>query len=148
MSLDNCYKKNLEDSTLFTGWYYISDINNGFVRQLDKKDEFYIIDPFPIVTAEDMTKLTIEKNRWGNTKLAIQFGAEGTELWRIATGKAIGKKLAFIVNDKLVYAPYVNSEIPNGNSVLERVDYTKEEIEKVKQRIEDDKTEILKVPCK
>jgi len=144
LSLEECYQKNLTDSTLMTGWYYISDNDSGFVRQLDKTDEFYTINPFPILTAEDMTTIAVDKNNWGNLYLLIKFGKEGTELWRVATGKAIGKKLALIVNDKLLYTAYVNSEITAGVSTLGRTDYSKEEYEKVKQTIESNRSEIQK----
>jgi hypothetical protein len=144
LSFEECYKKNLTDSTLITGWYYISDIDSGFVRQLDKTDEFYTIDPFPIITAEDMTTLSVEKNNWDETYLLIKLGIEGTELWRTATKKAIGGNLALIVNDKLLCVPQVHSEITAGVSALGRMEYSKEEYEKIKRTIEDNKTEIQK----
>lgn len=144
LSLEECYKKNLADSTLMTGWYYLSDADSGFVRQLDKTNEFYTINPFPIVTAEDMTVLSIEKNRRGDTFLVIKFGKAGTELWRMATKKTVGKKLALIVNDKLIYAPLVNSEITAGVSALNRGDYSKEEYEKIKQAIENNRAQMQK----
>ena len=144
MSLEDCYQQNIESATLMTGWYYISDTDSGFVRQLDKTDTFYKINPFPIVTAADISTLTIEKNNFGNTYLFIKFGTRGTESWREATRKAIGKNLAFIVDDKLLNAPYINMEIPNGNSALNRNDYSKEEFEKIEQAIKDNKKECKK----
>ena len=144
LSLEECYENNLTNSTLMTGWYYISDIDSGFVRQLDKTNEFYTINPFPIVTAEDITTLSIEKNNWNEMYLLIKLGKLGTERWRIATRTSIGGKLAFILNDKLLCTPNVNAEIPAGVSVLGRIDYSEEEYEKVKQIIENNKTEIQK----
>ena len=142
LSFEECYEKNLTDSTLITGWYYISDIDGGFVRQLDKIDEFYTIDPFPIITAEDMATLSVEKNNWNEMYLLIKLGGEGTELWQTATKKAIGRKLALIVNDKLLCAPQVHSEITAGVSALGRTDYSKDEYEKIKRTIENNKIEI------
>jgi membrane protease YdiL (CAAX protease family) len=135
-SLEDCCQKNIENTTLMTGWYYTSDTDSAFVRQLEKTDVYYKINPFPIVTAEDMTTLTIQENDDGNTYyLLMRFGKRGTESWREATKNAIGKNLMFIVNDKLLSAPYVNMEIPNGVSVLHRNDYSKEEFEKIEQAI-------------
>ncbi len=139
ISLEDCFKKNIESAMLMTGWYYVSDTDSGFVRQLDKTDEFYKVNPFPILTAEDITTLAVETNNLGNAYLTMKFGTRGTDAWREATGKAIGKSLAFIVNDKLLSAPHVNMEIPNGNSTLNRNDYSKEEFEKIEQAIEDNK---------
>jgi len=139
ISLEDCFQKNIENATLMTGWYYISETDSGFVRQMDKSDVYYKINPYPIVIAEDMTTLSIQENNDGNTYLLMKFGIRGTESWRKATKKAIGKNLAFIVNDKLLSVPYVNMEIPNGNSVLNRNDYSKEEFEKIEQAIKDNK---------
>ena len=142
LSLEESYEKNLTNSILMTGWYYISDIDSGFARQLDRTDEFYTINPFPIVTAEDVTMLSIEKDNWGGVFLSMRFGKEGTERWRVATGRSIGKKLAFIVNDKLLYVPQVHSEITAGVSALSRIDYSKEDYERAKQAIENNKKEM------
>ena len=140
MSLDDCFKKNIEDSTLMTGWYYISEIEDGFVRQLDKTDEFYNINPYPIATAEDIARLSVESNNLGKAYLLMKFGKNGAEYWREATKKTIGKNLAFIVDDKLLCVPHVNMEIANGNSALNRTDYTKEELEIIEQTIKDNKS--------
>ena len=141
ISLEDCFQKNIESATLMTGWYYISETDSGFVRQLDKTDSYHKINPFPIVTAEDMTTLSIQKNNDGNTYLLMKFGIRGTESWREATKKAIGKNLAFILNDELLSVPHINMEIPNGNSVFSRNDYSKEEFEKIEQAIKDNKKE-------
>ena len=143
LSLEECYEKNLTDSTLMTGWYYILDSDSGFVRQWDKTGEFYTINPFPIITAEDMIKLSIEKDKNGEY-LLIKFGKEGTELWRTATREWVGGKFALIINDKLLCTPQVHSEITAGVSVLGRIDYSQEEYEKIKQTIESNKKEMQK----
>jgi membrane protease YdiL (CAAX protease family) len=141
-SLEDCYQKNIENTTLMTGWYYTSDTDSGFVRQMEKTDVYYKINPFPIVTAEDMTTFSIQENDDGNTYyLLMRFGKRGTESWREATKNAIGKNLVFIVNDKLLSAPYVNMEISNGVSVLRKNDYSKEEFEKIEQTIKINKEE-------
>ena len=135
ISLEDCFKKNIEDSTLMTGWYYLSETEDGFVRQMDKTDDSHNINPYPIVIAEDIITLKIETNNSGDTYLAMKFGKRGTESWREATSKAIGKKLAFIVDDKLLSVSLVNAEITNGNSALYSTDYTKEDLEIIEQAI-------------
>ncbi|MDR1348508.1 MAG: hypothetical protein LBJ63_08820, partial [Prevotellaceae bacterium] len=86
LSLEECHEKNLANSTLMTGWYCISDTDSGFVRQLDKTDEFYAVNPFPILTAEDIIMLAVDKNNRGELYLSMKFGKAGTEFWRVATG--------------------------------------------------------------
>jgi preprotein translocase subunit SecD len=143
LSLEECYEKNLADSALMTGWYCISGAGSGFVRQLDKTDEFYAVNPFPILTAEDIITLAVDKNNRGELYLSMKFGKAGTELWRVATGKSVGKNLALIVNDRLISMPYVNSEITTGVSAFGRTGCPKEEYEAVKQEIESNRAEML-----
>ena len=130
------------DSTiLYTGWYYIIDTNNGYKRILDKSTETYYLDRNPIVTAKNFTKLEIyetkgEKKYFG---LSIRFDEEGTERWSLATEKSIGKKLAFILDNRLLYVPEVNSQITGGMSAINRGDYSKDELENFKNIIESEK---------
>jgi len=138
VSLEDCYQKNIETSTLMTGWYCMSDnTDNGFIRQMNTP---YTINPFPIVTAEDMVTLTIQENDY-DPYLLIKFGKRGTERWREATKKSIGKNILFIVNDELLSAPLVKMEMSSGISSLYG-DYTIEELEIIKQAIEKNKTEL------
>jgi preprotein translocase subunit SecD len=144
LSLEECCERNLANSALMTGWYCMSDTDSGFVRQLDKTDEFYAVNPFPILTAEDIMTLAVDRNNRGELYLSMKFGKAGTEFWRVATGKSVGKNLALIVNDRLISTPYVNSEITAGVSAFGRTGCTKEEYEAIKQEIESSRAEIPK----
>jgi preprotein translocase subunit SecD len=63
----------------------------------------------------------------------------GTEAWSVATEKYIGKKLAFILDDNLLEADYVNSQITGGITALISGDYRKDELENIKAVIEKEK---------
>jgi preprotein translocase subunit SecD len=127
------------EGRLQTGWYYISDSNNTYKRQLDKTEEYYFINPMPILTAKNIRRLQIYADDADGFILMMRFDDVGTEAWTIATEKAIGKKLAFIVDDKLVQAPFVNSQITAGVTALNRVDYSRTELEQFKKIIESEK---------
>ncbi len=125
-------------STLKTGWYYIKDKKTNFKRQLDKTSELYFIDPKVIVPVEQFKKMELTESEYEGKSipmLVIHFDTKGTDSWSIATEKSIGGKLALIVNDKLVIAPKVNSQITGGVSALNRTDYTKQEIEEIVRQI-------------
>ena len=47
--ITSVFEQNTQNSTLATGWYHIVETENGFKRQLDKTDEYYFIDPKPII---------------------------------------------------------------------------------------------------
>ena len=139
VDLESIYEQNVQDSILATGWYYIVDGENGFKRQIDKQDEFYFIDPKPIVVKEHFDKLEIYKTNIQGSHcfaLSIRIGEKYKDLWANATEKSIGKRLGLIVDNKLLSAPMVNMRIENGMSSLIRSDYDKKELEAFKKLME------------
>ncbi|MGZ4006993.1 MAG: SecDF P1 head subdomain-containing protein [Mucilaginibacter sp.] len=117
---------------LKTGWYYIVDKENSYSRQLYKSNNKYFIDPEPIVSIKHFNKIeliTDDFNGKPNQYLSIRFDAVGADAWSKATGKSIYKKLALIIDDKLIYAPEVNAQITGGISALNPGNYSKAELE-------------------
>lgn len=140
--LESVFQQNLKDSTLATGWYYIVDNENGFKRQLDKTEEFYVIDPEPILIKGHFDEIEIfETNFQGQYEdylgLSLQINKKYADLWADATEKSIGKRLGLIIDNKLVNAPMVNSRIDGGMSSLNRGVYDKDELEDFIKQIED-----------
>lgn len=141
VDLNSIYEKNKKDSVLATGWYYITENETGFKRQLDKSDEIYYIDPKPIIVKEHFDKLEIfETNFHGQYEdyigLSIRINKKYIDLWADATEKSIGKRLGLIIDNILVSAPQVNARIEGGMTSLNRGIYTREELEAFKSLIE------------
>lgn len=135
---------NEKESALKTGWYYISDSETNYKRQLDKTSEFYFIDPNVIVPLEQFDKLELTESKYENEKypmIIIRFDSKGTDNWSIATEKSIGGKLALIINDKLVIAPKVNAQITAGVSAINRSDYSQQDIDEIFKTIENERNE-------
>ncbi|MBP7558675.1 MAG: hypothetical protein KA821_20560 [Chitinophagaceae bacterium] len=128
------------DSTvLYTGWYYIADTPNTYMRELEKTDETYYLNPQPIVTVKSFTNIELYESNYNGKMylgLEIQFDKTGTEAWRLATRKAISKKVAFILDNKLLYVATVNSEITNGVSVINSDKHSRSEFENFRTIIE------------
>ncbi len=138
-SISNGSSKPITDSVLQTGWYYIIDTTNGYKRQLGNSQTYYFIDPNPIVIAKNFRTLTIYNNKEGIPEMMMTLDEKGTEAWARATEKYIGKRLAFILDNKLLEADYVNSQITGGITALIGGDYTKDELGKIKTVIESEK---------
>jgi hypothetical protein len=100
-----------QDSILITGWYFIVTNDNGYKRKLEIDTGFYFIDPTPIVSAKHFTNLEVTENNWHDAMLVIKFDKKGTKAWSEATEKYIDKHMAFIIDDKLIVTPKVNSHI-------------------------------------
>ncbi len=127
---------------MITGWYYISEIEQGFKLQLENSKEYFFIDPTPIVTAKNFTTLEIYESNAGGKKhigLTIRLDKSGTKKWSLATEKSVGKKLAFILDNKLIYTLHINSQITGGTTALNRGDLTIEQLEEIKRILEKEK---------
>ena len=124
---------------LITGWYYLTDKESGVERTLDGTKETFFINPNPIVTVDNFTKLKIYQSNQGSYGLTIQLDEKGTVNWSEATGKSIGQKLALIIDNKLYFTPTVNAQIDVGITALNRGDLTKKEMKSIKQKIEKEK---------
>jgi hypothetical protein len=94
------------DDTLYTGWYFIND-NSGYRRKLDKTQDSYYINPTPIVIAKNFKKVNIfhEKDCYA---LLIWLDDEGAEALHSAKQKPDTKKLAFLIDNRLVSVQLAN----------------------------------------
>jgi hypothetical protein len=137
-TIGNNTNKIINDSGLLEiGWYYISD--SGYERYLVKSKNEYYIDPLPIVTAKNIIDCKLYKFTnaneiaWG---LRMQLDSNGTQNWKIATSKMIGRKIAFILDNQLLEVSQVNNEISNGTTALNTALFSKQELENFKNIIE------------
>jgi preprotein translocase subunit SecD len=125
-------------SNLKTGWYYIEDSKNDYLRPLDKSDEQYYVNPDPIITARHFNKVEVQDLKYNGVAkqyLLIRFDSIGKSLWGFATLRSINKKLALIIDDKLVYVGLVNEPITSGVSALNRGIYSRAELEAFADKI-------------
>lgn len=133
--LESAFDQNTTDSTLVTGWYYILDNENGFKRQLDKTEEFYFVDPKPILLKKHFDKVEIYETDDFKVQanyqyaLSIQIHRNYEDYWADATEKSSGKRVGLIIDNKLVNAPMVKSRIEGGISTLNRGVYDKGELD-------------------
>lgn len=137
-SVDDIYQKNIQDSVLATGWYFIESDSTGFKRQLEKTEEVYFLNPRPIATSSNFKKVALGKNRYDDWYLGISLDKAGTQAWAEATLKAAEAEgqLGFVLNNRLLQAPRVNCQITKGMTAINSANYTKEEYEEFKRLIE------------
>jgi preprotein translocase subunit SecD len=128
-----------DSAFLTTGWYYVTSPGKGLKRPLDRSRDTFYIDPNPIVTAKNVTSFEIFESQRGAQKyvgLAMRLDDPGTESWSAATSKSIGKKVAFVVNNRLLQVSKVYVRITAGLTALNRGNYSRDELEDFKRVIE------------
>lgn len=128
-----------QNSQLRTGWYYLSDKDNGVEKILNGTKEVYYLNPLPIVTVDNFTDLEIYQSNHDHYGMTIRLDKKGTKQWSIATGKSIGKKLALVIDNELYFMPQVNAQIDVGVTALNRSDLSEAELKAIKNKIEKEK---------
>ena len=127
-SADNSKSTNPE--YLVTGYYYLSKDSNKFQRQLYGTTRKYYLNPTPIITVDNFTSASVDKNIFGDYYIGINLDESGGKKWSEATGKTIGDSLALIINNELINVPRVNAQITAPITVVSRVDMTKSQADK------------------
>ena len=146
VDIELIYRQNLQDSILATGWYFILENENGFKRQLEKTDEWYFIDPKPILLKEHFAVIEIQKTNYRGKYedyeyIAMQVYDQFKGIWADATEKSLGNRLGLVINNKLVSNPMVNARIEGGWSNLSNRNYNRVELEAFIKQLTVDKFE-------
>lgn len=87
------------------GWYYL---NAGKTDSISKK---------PIITVKEFSALRLDSSVSGNKtiyQIIGQLSEEKIEKWGDATGRSVGKRIAFVYNGEVICSPQVNSRINSG----------------------------------
>lgn len=88
------------------GWYHIM---NGQKDSISKE---------PIVVVKDFETLKLDSNSFGRVMIIGTIKKAKVRKWADATEKAIGKRIGFIYNDKVITDPQVNMRIESGNFMI------------------------------
>ena len=128
---------------LKTGWYRVVEHDKGVVRNLGT-DSKYHLNPNPVVTANHFKTMTLESLPSDSTlwQVVVHLDDTGRDRFAKATGKNIGKDLAFVLNDSLWSEPVrIQAKIPNGVIVISKRQFSKKDAEELRGKIEAAKDE-------
>ncbi len=60
-----------------------------------------------------------DPSKAGQPEVLMEMNRQGSSEWSRITGANIGKRIAIVLDDKVMSAPVVNTRIPSGSSVIE-----------------------------
>jgi hypothetical protein len=131
---------------LKTGWYMVADdLTKGVPKEIiiNGQNQTIYIDPFTQLSVKDIEFFYLVKDPRVASRVNIMmyFNGIGTEKWSVLTEKSIRKQLAFVINNVVVSIPMVQSQIINGISLFDGVDYTPEEMFAIKRLLESQKNQ-------
>lgn len=68
----------------------------------------------PVLTGAEFKKAEVVRDEQGNVEIDIEFNSEGAKKFAEATKRNIGKQIAIFLDNELISAPTVQSEITDG----------------------------------
>lgn len=110
-----------QDYQLKTGFYTVVENDScgsstDFIKIMDGEDEYCLI-KIPVVTEDNFTSVRVvsdtSKEGIFNT-VRIKLDSTTAKGFKEVTSRLVGKKLAFIVNNKLITAPILRDPIESG----------------------------------
>lgn len=69
----------------------------------------------PFLTVKDFDTLRLETDAFGHSVITGVFLQNKSPIWREATKKSIGKRIAFVFNDTVITAPLINIPLESGH---------------------------------
>lgn len=107
------------------------DINSQQIILKDREDSaikrpamFYLLKPIPELSGNDICDFIPMIDKEAHTTLCLCFTPRGTEKLGEVTEKLIGSKLAFILDETVLAAPFIQ-----GKSDIDRVFLTSPDLE-------------------
>jgi len=84
-------------------------------------------DGSPALGGDVITNARQDYDQNGRVEVSMSMSSEGARIWKRLTGENIGKQIAIVLDGYIYSYPNVNSEIPNGMSVISGGNMTVEE---------------------
>lgn len=123
-----------EDVRLETGCYFVAEHagdNCITVVSVGPQGSPYCLRPMPIVTAANFKKVELNSYTLDGKQeynIGITLDEIGRERFSAATGSYIGKRIAMVVDGKIVMAPIVKAKIESGRLQLNTLHHSREEL--------------------
>lgn len=107
-----------EQNYRFNGIYLISE-NAYKISFYDDSSKFLFIDTVPVIGLKDIEKVKKQKDKYSNMpNLYIKLTDNAKSTFAKITKEHINEQLAVILNDKLVMAPIILTEITSGELTI------------------------------
>lgn len=101
-------------SSVAPGIYYVEVLDDAVLVEQFGLEQQVSINPEPVCTSQQFTKVKVMKDWEGNFVITIQLDAAGTVEFERVTSQWIGKQLAIVIDGEIQMAPVVQGIISNG----------------------------------
>lgn len=100
------------------GLYEMSQTGEQF-QDYNSTEIYYLNDQSHISFKNFESISRQEDNDYGSEGLLLELNPIGASLFSEMTNRNLGRQLCFVINDKVVAAPFVNSVIDEGSIVMD-----------------------------
>jgi len=94
-------------------------------KRLERPQEWFLVKETPIITGSKLKDARATLDQQGNPAVSFELTSEGAKIFGEATSKLIGKRMAIVLDDKVISAPVVRSRITSAGQITG--DFTSQE---------------------
>jgi preprotein translocase subunit SecD len=85
---------------------------------IDEPDTFYILEPTPVVSGEQLTDAQPTFDQNGRPAVNFRFNPSGARAFGDYTAANIGSPFAIVLDDEVISAPVIQDHIPGGSGII------------------------------
>jgi preprotein translocase subunit SecD len=91
---------------------------NVKLPSLDEAGTFYVLEPSPVVTGEELVDAQPAFDQNGQPAVNFRFNPSGARKFGDYTAENIGSPFAIVLDEEVISAPVIQSHIPGGSGII------------------------------
>lgn len=90
------------------------------IKRKDGKSEPVLLEKNAVLTGDTLVNADVQfdQSGFGEPYVAIEFNAQGGEIFSGLTRDNVGRRLAIVLDDNVLSAPRINEHIPSGKGII------------------------------
>jgi preprotein translocase subunit SecD len=85
---------------------------------MDEEGTFYILEPTPVVTGDELTDAQPSFDQNGRPAVNFRFNPSGARAFGDYTAQNIGSPFAIVLDEEVISAPVIQDHIPGGSGII------------------------------
>jgi preprotein translocase subunit SecD len=91
---------------------------NLVLPSMDEEGTFYILEPTPVVTGDELTDAQPSFDQNGRPAVNFRFNPSGARAFGDYTAQNIGSPFAIVLDEEVISAPVIQDHIPGGSGII------------------------------
>lgn len=91
---------------------------NLVLPSIDEEGVFFILEPTPVVTGEELTDAQPAFDQNGRPAVNFRFNPSGARKFGDYTAQNIGSPFAIVLDEEVISAPVIQDHIPGGSGII------------------------------